>query len=166
MGQLILGYTVQHPVSGDVSSDWKGNSFWKRSGFFKFIMGLLGWYPYENIHWDTNIRILRHSDVRNWHQSNTLMLNLIQQNISEKLAVRTSLRQPMSMAMGCTIYNGRVDIPPDLTDEDKALMVQYLDASLNSQILLASLHGIYTGILAVTLWNICEPGASLLSKLT
>ncbi|KAK0244108.1 hypothetical protein EDD85DRAFT_1017852 [Armillaria nabsnona] len=45
-------------------------------------------------------------------------------------------------------------IPSDLTDEDKAVVFQYLDASLNSQILCASLHGIYTGILAVTLWNI------------
>ncbi|KAK0434383.1 uncharacterized protein EV420DRAFT_615899 [Desarmillaria tabescens] len=48
----------------------------------------------------------------------------------------------------------QADIPADLTDENKALMLQELDATLNSQILLALLHGIYTGILAVTLWNI------------
>ncbi|KAK0436643.1 uncharacterized protein EV420DRAFT_1672178 [Desarmillaria tabescens] len=48
----------------------------------------------------------------------------------------------------------QTDIPPDLTNEDKALVFQSLDASLNTQILYALLHGIYTGILAVTLWNI------------
>ncbi|KAK0446410.1 uncharacterized protein EV420DRAFT_1648086 [Desarmillaria tabescens] len=48
----------------------------------------------------------------------------------------------------------QTDIPPDLTDEDKAFIFQYLDANLNNQILYALLHGIYTGILAVTLWNI------------
>ncbi|KAK0443381.1 uncharacterized protein EV420DRAFT_1028707 [Desarmillaria tabescens] len=55
----------------------------------------------------------------------------------------------------------QADIPPDLTNEDKALMFQNLDDYLNSQILLALLHGIYTGILAVTLWNMflnkCRP---------
>ncbi|KAK0446378.1 uncharacterized protein EV420DRAFT_1715793 [Desarmillaria tabescens] len=48
----------------------------------------------------------------------------------------------------------QTDIPPDLTDNDKAFLFQYLDAILNSIILYALLHGIYTGILAVTLWNI------------
>ncbi|KAK0446401.1 uncharacterized protein EV420DRAFT_1648076 [Desarmillaria tabescens] len=48
----------------------------------------------------------------------------------------------------------QADIPPDLTNEDKAFMFQYLDANLNNQILYALLHGIYTGILAVALWNI------------
>ncbi|KAK0226523.1 hypothetical protein IW262DRAFT_1294700 [Armillaria fumosa] len=51
----------------------------------------------------------------------------------------------------------QADIPPALTDHEKALMFQYLDAldaNLNYQILYALLHGIYTGILAVTLWNI------------
>ncbi|KAK0454015.1 uncharacterized protein EV420DRAFT_1696533 [Desarmillaria tabescens] len=48
----------------------------------------------------------------------------------------------------------QADIPPDLTNRDKALMFQLLNAYLNSQILLMSLHGIYTRILAVTLWNI------------
>ncbi|KAK0458999.1 uncharacterized protein EV420DRAFT_344979 [Desarmillaria tabescens] len=47
----------------------------------------------------------------------------------------------------------QADIPPDLTDEDKALVFQVLDVVLNSQILYALLHGIYTGILGVTLWN-------------
>ncbi|KAK0446393.1 uncharacterized protein EV420DRAFT_1767779 [Desarmillaria tabescens] len=55
----------------------------------------------------------------------------------------------------------QTDIPPDLPDEDKAFMFQTLNASLNEQILYALLHGIYTGILAVTLWNIiinkCSP---------
>ncbi|KAK0454071.1 uncharacterized protein EV420DRAFT_1765885 [Desarmillaria tabescens] len=48
----------------------------------------------------------------------------------------------------------RADIPPDLTDDEKASLFQYLDASLNSEILYALLYGIYTGILAVTLWHI------------
>ncbi|PBK89759.1 hypothetical protein ARMGADRAFT_313719 [Armillaria gallica] len=48
----------------------------------------------------------------------------------------------------------QTDIPSDLTDDDKAWILQYLDANLNSTILYVLLHGIYTGILAVTLWNI------------
>ncbi|SJK98315.1 uncharacterized protein ARMOST_01580 [Armillaria ostoyae] len=48
----------------------------------------------------------------------------------------------------------QTDIPSDLTDEYKAELFQYLDATLNSGILCVLLHGIYTGILAVTLWNI------------
>ncbi|PBK70819.1 hypothetical protein ARMSODRAFT_1033678 [Armillaria solidipes] len=48
----------------------------------------------------------------------------------------------------------QTDIPSDLTDDTKASIFQYLDAWLNSEILYALLHGIYTGILAVTLWNI------------
>ncbi|PBK67618.1 hypothetical protein ARMSODRAFT_319225 [Armillaria solidipes] len=48
----------------------------------------------------------------------------------------------------------QTDIPSDLADDDKADLFQFLDAQLNSTILYALLHGIYTGILAVTLWNI------------
>ncbi|KAK0446397.1 uncharacterized protein EV420DRAFT_1648074 [Desarmillaria tabescens] len=48
----------------------------------------------------------------------------------------------------------QTDIPPDLTNKDKAFIFQVLDTNLNTQILLALLHGIYTGIFAVTLWNI------------
>ncbi|SJK98365.1 uncharacterized protein ARMOST_01630 [Armillaria ostoyae] len=48
----------------------------------------------------------------------------------------------------------QTDISLDLTDDDKAYAFQYLDATLNTAILYALLHGIYTGILAVTLWNI------------
>ncbi|KAK0454017.1 uncharacterized protein EV420DRAFT_1696541 [Desarmillaria tabescens] len=48
----------------------------------------------------------------------------------------------------------QADIPPDLTNEDKASMFQFLNAELNSGIFYALLHGIYTRILAVTLWNI------------
>ncbi|KAK0478925.1 hypothetical protein IW261DRAFT_1628492 [Armillaria novae-zelandiae] len=44
-------------------------------------------------------------------------------------------------------------ISPDLTDDDKALAFQFLDTYLNCIILYSLLHGIYTGILAVTLWN-------------
>ncbi|KAK0192219.1 hypothetical protein F5146DRAFT_1135975 [Armillaria mellea] len=53
------------------------------------------------------------------------------------------------------------NISSDLTNDDKALIFQFLNAELNSGILYALLHGIYTGILAVTLWNIfinkCSP---------
>ncbi|KAK0480776.1 hypothetical protein IW261DRAFT_1563454 [Armillaria novae-zelandiae] len=45
------------------------------------------------------------------------------------------------------------DIPPDLTNDDKVYIVRYLDAQSNCTILGALLLGIYTGILAVTLWN-------------
>ncbi|SJK98327.1 uncharacterized protein ARMOST_01592 [Armillaria ostoyae] len=45
----------------------------------------------------------------------------------------------------------QIDIPPNLGDRDIAY--QTLDAELNSSILYALLHGIYTGIVAVTLWN-------------
>ncbi|KAK0232347.1 hypothetical protein EDD85DRAFT_1025913 [Armillaria nabsnona] len=48
----------------------------------------------------------------------------------------------------------QTDIPTGLTDNDKALLFQILDSWLNSEILYALLYGIYTGILAVTLWNI------------
>ncbi|KAK0232334.1 hypothetical protein EDD85DRAFT_793162 [Armillaria nabsnona] len=48
----------------------------------------------------------------------------------------------------------QTDIPSDLTDDDKALVFHFIDAVLNSVILYALLDGIYTGILAVTLWNI------------
>ncbi|PBK90136.1 hypothetical protein ARMGADRAFT_1112321 [Armillaria gallica] len=48
----------------------------------------------------------------------------------------------------------QADIPSDLTDNDKAFAFQALDIELNSTILYALLHGIYTGILAITLWNI------------
>ncbi|KAK0496172.1 hypothetical protein EDD18DRAFT_233414 [Armillaria luteobubalina] len=46
----------------------------------------------------------------------------------------------------------QTDTLPDLSNNDK--MFQNLDAQLNAGILYALLHGIYTGILAVLLWNI------------
>ncbi|PBK70871.1 hypothetical protein ARMSODRAFT_1033800 [Armillaria solidipes] len=48
----------------------------------------------------------------------------------------------------------QTDIPSDLTDDYKAFVFQYLNVELNAGILEALLYGIYTGILAVTLWNI------------
>ncbi|KAK0496412.1 hypothetical protein EDD18DRAFT_1462880 [Armillaria luteobubalina] len=48
----------------------------------------------------------------------------------------------------------QTDIPSDLTNDEKAAIFQFLDIWLNDIILLVLLHGIYTGILAVTLWNI------------
>ncbi|KAK0496092.1 hypothetical protein EDD18DRAFT_1390758 [Armillaria luteobubalina] len=56
----------------------------------------------------------------------------------------------------------QTDIPPDLTNNDKVFIFQYSDAILNCTILHALLIGIYTGIFAVSLWSICEPGAFLL----
>ncbi|KAK0453998.1 uncharacterized protein EV420DRAFT_1645219 [Desarmillaria tabescens] len=52
----------------------------------------------------------------------------------------------------------QLDIPPDLTGPDITFIYQNLDAQLNTGILYALLHGIYTGIVAVSLWNIftCE----------
>ncbi|KAK0505108.1 hypothetical protein EDD18DRAFT_1343931 [Armillaria luteobubalina] len=47
----------------------------------------------------------------------------------------------------------QTDIPPNVTDDFKAYLFRYRDGNLNSTILYALLHGIYTGILAVTLWN-------------
>ncbi len=73
----------------------------------------------------------------------------------------------------------QTDIPSGLTNDDKAFLFQLLDAQLNPGILYALLHGeqrcsvsvltcrcwlmsgIYTGILVVTLWNICESGSYL-----
>ncbi|SJL12947.1 uncharacterized protein ARMOST_16382 [Armillaria ostoyae] len=48
----------------------------------------------------------------------------------------------------------QTDIPSDLTNDYKAAIFQVLDAELNSEIFHALLYGIYTGILAITLWNI------------
>ncbi|KAK0224597.1 hypothetical protein EDD85DRAFT_858365 [Armillaria nabsnona] len=47
----------------------------------------------------------------------------------------------------------QTNIPPDLTDAERTFIFQELDGELNSRILYALLHGIYTGIIAVTLWN-------------
>ncbi|PBK67576.1 hypothetical protein ARMSODRAFT_1086084 [Armillaria solidipes] len=55
----------------------------------------------------------------------------------------------------------QADIPSDLTDTDKAFIFQGLDAVLNSMILFALLYGMYTGILAVTLWNISTMASKL-----
>ncbi|KAK0234198.1 hypothetical protein IW262DRAFT_1506271 [Armillaria fumosa] len=48
----------------------------------------------------------------------------------------------------------QTDSPLDLTDADKAFMLQQLGAQLDSGILLSLLFGIYTGVVAVTLGNI------------
>ncbi|SJL11315.1 uncharacterized protein ARMOST_14718 [Armillaria ostoyae] len=50
--------------------------------------------------------------------------------------------------------SAQADIPSGLTDTDKASIYQLCDADFNSMILGVLLHGMYTGILAVTLWNI------------
>ncbi|PBK98784.1 hypothetical protein ARMGADRAFT_589170 [Armillaria gallica] len=55
----------------------------------------------------------------------------------------------------------QTDIPSNLNDDEKAHIYQFLNAELNARILYSLLYGIYTGILAVTLWNIfinkCRP---------
>ncbi|KAK0225227.1 hypothetical protein EDD85DRAFT_980782 [Armillaria nabsnona] len=43
---------------------------------------------------------------------------------------------------------------PDLSDEDRALAFQSLEVYLNQTLLSAFLQGIYTGIVAFTVWNI------------
>ncbi|SJK98325.1 uncharacterized protein ARMOST_01590 [Armillaria ostoyae] len=48
----------------------------------------------------------------------------------------------------------QLDIPSDLSGSDITAVFQYLDAQLNTEIVYAFLYGIYTGIVAVTLWNI------------
>ncbi|PBK87354.1 hypothetical protein ARMGADRAFT_1085758 [Armillaria gallica] len=57
-------------------------------------------------------------------------------------------------------------ILPERTDDDKASIFQSLDAMLNSVILYSLLHGIYTGILAVTLWNIFVNKSRLIRRST
>ncbi|PBK93584.1 hypothetical protein ARMGADRAFT_1079886 [Armillaria gallica] len=47
----------------------------------------------------------------------------------------------------------QTNIPPDVTDPDQALIFHELDTELNSVILYSLLHGIYTGIAAVSLGN-------------
>ncbi|KAK0500970.1 hypothetical protein EDD18DRAFT_786092 [Armillaria luteobubalina] len=46
------------------------------------------------------------------------------------------------------------DNPGDLTVADIAFIIQELDTGLNANILDSLLHGVYTGILVITLWNI------------
>ncbi|SJL11385.1 uncharacterized protein ARMOST_14788 [Armillaria ostoyae] len=60
----------------------------------------------------------------------------------------------------------QADIPSDLPDDYKAFVFQYLDAYLNSRILYALLYGMYTGILAVTLWNILLVESSALYSIS
>ncbi|PBK61406.1 hypothetical protein ARMSODRAFT_1025725 [Armillaria solidipes] len=48
----------------------------------------------------------------------------------------------------------QTNIPPDVPDALKARIFQSLDADLNGTVLDSLLQGIYTGIVAVTLWNI------------
>ncbi|KAK0466017.1 uncharacterized protein EV420DRAFT_806843 [Desarmillaria tabescens] len=50
-------------------------------------------------------------------------------------------------------YN-KTDIPEELTDDEINFIFQALDTALNSIIFEFLLHGIYTGVLAVTLWTI------------
>ncbi|KAK0479639.1 hypothetical protein IW261DRAFT_1593621 [Armillaria novae-zelandiae] len=48
----------------------------------------------------------------------------------------------------------QISAPLNLTGTEKALILQSLDTNLNAGILISLLHGIYTGIVAVTLGNI------------
>ncbi|KAK0433381.1 uncharacterized protein EV420DRAFT_548470 [Desarmillaria tabescens] len=62
--------------------------------------------------------------------------------------------KPTAPFLLLSIMMTQADILPDLTNEHKAYVFQELDAELNTEILYTLLHGIYTGIVAVTLWNI------------
>ncbi|SJL13665.1 uncharacterized protein ARMOST_17112 [Armillaria ostoyae] len=53
-----------------------------------------------------------------------------------------------------SLMAAQTNIPPDVTDPDKALIFYKLDAELNSVILYSLLHGIYTGIVVVSLGNL------------
>ncbi|KAK0241746.1 hypothetical protein EDD85DRAFT_820168 [Armillaria nabsnona] len=46
----------------------------------------------------------------------------------------------------------QTNIPADLTEAEKASIVNYLDMDLNAGILISMLNGIYTGIFVVTMW--------------
>ncbi|KAK0465891.1 uncharacterized protein EV420DRAFT_1636453 [Desarmillaria tabescens] len=48
----------------------------------------------------------------------------------------------------------QTSIPPDLTDADKAIIFQVRDEELNSTVLYSLLSGVYTGVVAITLWSI------------
>ncbi|KAK0465883.1 uncharacterized protein EV420DRAFT_1636446 [Desarmillaria tabescens] len=48
----------------------------------------------------------------------------------------------------------QTSIPPDLSDADRTIIFQSLDTELNSRILYSLLTGLYTGVVAVMLWNI------------
>ncbi|PBK96165.1 hypothetical protein ARMGADRAFT_1077674 [Armillaria gallica] len=43
--------------------------------------------------------------------------------------------------------------PPDLSEDDRRFIFEFLGVSLNRMILESLFHGLYTGIVAVTLWN-------------
>ncbi|SJL14770.1 uncharacterized protein ARMOST_18238 [Armillaria ostoyae] len=48
----------------------------------------------------------------------------------------------------------QTNIPSDVMDADRAIIFQTLDHDFNSALLNSLLQGLYTGIVAVTLWNI------------
>ncbi|KAK0501044.1 hypothetical protein EDD18DRAFT_788412 [Armillaria luteobubalina] len=52
-----------------------------------------------------------------------------------------------------SLMAAQANIPPDVPDPNEALTFYKLDAQLNSVILYSLLHGIYTGIIVVTLGN-------------
>ncbi|KAK0454006.1 uncharacterized protein EV420DRAFT_1481728 [Desarmillaria tabescens] len=104
-------------------------------------------------------RMCQRSNNRNSHQKfPALFLLILEQDLIRAHAMTEQARIDLqwfikSLKRYAANEQGHY-IPPDLTDADKALMFLFLDAALNSTILYMLLHGIYTGILAVTLWNI------------
>ncbi|KAK0184747.1 hypothetical protein F5146DRAFT_1144863 [Armillaria mellea] len=50
----------------------------------------------------------------------------------------------------------QTNIPPNVPDALKIRIYQMLDADLNGTVFDSLLQGIYTGIVAVTMWNICK----------
>ncbi|KAK0227591.1 hypothetical protein IW262DRAFT_1454732 [Armillaria fumosa] len=60
----------------------------------------------------------------------------------------------------------QLDIPPDLGDSDITAVNQYLDDHLNTQIFYALLHGVYTGLFAVTLWIVVTHKSRPIGRVT
>jgi hypothetical protein len=77
-------------------------------------------------------------------------------DVSIKLRTVVIIFSNLDGLLAPSIHNKRFDIPLDLTGDRSAYIFQFLDTQLNCGMLYALLHGVYTGILAVTLWNICE----------
>ncbi len=54
-----------------------------------------------------------------------------------------SLKAPYSISSQISLMAAQTNIPPDVTDPDKALIFHELDTELNSVILYSLLHGMY-----------------------
>ncbi|PBK79642.1 hypothetical protein ARMGADRAFT_1092943 [Armillaria gallica] len=75
-------------------------------------------------------------------------------DVSIKLRTVVIIFSNLDGLLAPSIYNKGFDIPLDLTGDGSVYIFQFLDTQLNCGMLYALLHGVYTGILAVMLWNI------------